>query len=296
MHAMFGRSVAPAVVRPEGVAVRVRLARHVGIGESAAAAKLGDVLERGRNPQVGITASDGVITTRSRYVGPEGGAEAALFATDEAIAERLGEYRFSDGEAGLFERALELLKEQRGAIVTAESCTGGLIASRLTEIAGSSAAVVGGFVVYSNEMKAEMLGVDEGLIVEHGAVSAEVARSLALGALRQAPYDGLYDGEGGPASVHALAVTGIAGPGGAVEGKPVGTVFVAHGVAAVNAGGASVNDATVYVRRFLFPGDRERVRDRTATAAAAMLVMDLLGRRPETLLWQVHLDGSHPGR
>jgi nicotinamide-nucleotide amidase len=115
-------------------------------------------------------------------------------------------------------RAEKLLADARGKklkIVTAESCTGGLIAGLLTEIAGSSDVVERGFVTYSNESKQELLGVPDDLIVQHGAVSAEVARDMALGALKQARAD------------LSVAVTGIAGPGGGTKDKPVGLVHLA---------------------------------------------------------------------
>jgi nicotinamide-nucleotide amidase len=124
--------------------------------------------------------------------------------------------------AALLAQAEKLLADARARklrIVTAESCTGGLIAGLLTEIAGSSDVVERGFVTYSNESKHELLGVPDDLIVQHGAVSAEVARAMALGALKQSRAD------------LSVAVTGIAGPGGGTKDKPVGLVHLAaaHG-------------------------------------------------------------------
>jgi nicotinamide-nucleotide amidase len=118
----------------------------------------------------------------------------------------------------LLARAEKLLADARAKklkIVTAESCTGGLIAGLLTEIAGSSDVVERGFVIYSNEAKQELLGIPAALIAQHGAVSAEVARAMALGALQHARAD------------LSVAVTGIAGPGGGTENKPVGLVYLA---------------------------------------------------------------------
>ena len=140
---------------------------------------------------------------------------------------------------------LALAQALRGAglkLATAESCTGGLIAAACTAVAGSSDWFERGFVTYSNEAKAEMLGVDAGLIVTHGAVSGEVAQAMADGALAHSRAD------------LAVAVTGIAGPGGATPGKPVGTVWLAvaqrgHGTLAelLRLGGdrASVREQTV---------------------------------------------------
>lgn len=137
--------------------------------------------------------------------------------------------------------------EARGlTLATAESCTGGLIAAALTAIAGSSSVVMAGFVTYSNDAKMRMVGVAEASLAAHGAVSESVAREMAEGALREARVD------------IALSCTGIAGPGGATPGKPVGLVFIG----CARRGGATV------VERHVFPGDRAAVR--AATVAAAL--------------------------
>ena len=142
--------------------------------------------------------------------------------------------------------ALLALYRTRGlTIVTAESCTGGLIAAALTAIAGSSDVVERGFVTYSNEAKAEMLGVDPALIARVGAVSAEVAGAMVEGALARSTAD------------VALSVTGIAGPGGATASKPVGLVFL----------GAERRGAAPVVERHVFPGDRAAVREASVAAA-----------------------------
>lgn len=133
-------------------------------------------------------------------------------------------------------------------IATAESCTGGLIAASLTDIPGSSDVFERGFVTYSNESKTELLGIPASLIAEHGAVSEQVARAMSEGALAHSPAD------------VAIAVTGIAGPGGGTAEKPVGLVYIA---AAKRGGGQSV-------QRHLFDGDRESVRLSTVRAALAM--------------------------
>lgn len=131
-------------------------------------------------------------------------------------------------------------------LATAESCTGGLIAAALTAIAGSSSVVMAGFVTYSNDAKARMVGVSEASLAAHGAVSEPVAREMAEGALARAGVD------------IALSCTGIAGPGGATPGKPVGLVFI----------GCARRGAATLVERHVFPGDRAAVR--AATVAAAL--------------------------
>ncbi len=152
----------------------------------------------------------------------------------------------------LLQAATSLLAECRARglmLATAESCTGGLIAATLTEIAGSSDVVDRGFITYSNNAKSDMLGVPPELIEAHGAVSGPVAASMATGALKRSQ------------AALTIAVTGVAGPGGGTEGKPVGTVWFA--VASRGADSAT--------ERQVFPGDRAAVREATVEHALAML-------------------------
>ncbi len=134
-------------------------------------------------------------------------------------------------------------------LATAESCTGGLIAAALTAVAGSSDVVERGFVTYSNAAKTEMLGVPEALIAAEGAVSAPVARAMAAGALARSR-----------ASI-AVSVTGVAGPGGGTEAKPVGLVWF----------GLAVRGGAVVSERRVFPGDRAAVRAATVAHALALI-------------------------
>ncbi len=154
-------------------------------------------------------------------------------------------------EATLDEAAAMLAELQTRMITlaTAESCTGGLIAAALTAIPGSSATVLAGYVTYSNEAKARMLGVREETLEEHGAVSEPVARQMAEGALRDA-------GAG-----IAVSCTGIAGPGGGSERKPVGLVFI----------GCAARGRDTRVERHVFPGDRAAIRAATVEAAFRLI-------------------------
>ena len=152
----------------------------------------------------------------------------------------------------LLAKAEAVLESQRRAgtrIVTAESCTGGLVAACLTEIAGSSDVVELGFVTYSNEAKIEVLGIPPGLIETHGAVSAEVAEAMASGALARTRAE------------VAVSVTGIAGPGGGTANKPVGLVYL----------GLAKAGAAPRHRRHLFSGDRGAVRLASVSAALGLL-------------------------
>jgi nicotinamide-nucleotide amidase len=146
---------------------------------------------------------------------------------------------------------LERCRARGLKVATAESCTGGMIAAALTDIAGSSDVVERGFVTYSNAAKTEMLGVSAALIAAHGAVSGEVAAAMASGATAHAPID------------LAVAVTGIAGPGGATPGKPVGLVWF----------GLARRGTAAETERHVFPGDRDAVR-RAAVERALTLLAD----------------------
>lgn len=148
--------------------------------------------------------------------------------------------------------SLLLARGQR--LATAESCTGGLIAASCTELAGSSAWFERGFVTYSNEAKTELLGVPATLIAEHGAVSEEVARAMASGALKHSRAD------------IAVAVTGVAGPSGGSEAKPVGTVWLAW---AERSGEGRSGASVVHAEKMWFPGDRGAVRGATVAHALA---------------------------
>jgi nicotinamide-nucleotide amidase len=151
-------------------------------------------------------------------------------------------------------RLLEELKRRNWTLVTAESCTGGLIAGCLTEVPGSSAVFDRGFITYSNEAKVDLLGVPERLIAHHGAVDRGVAAAMAAGALARAGAD------------MAVSATGISGPGGGSPEKPVGLVYI----------GVAGNGADPYARAYHFDGDRTAVRLATVEAAIAAL-MELLG-------------------
>ena len=152
----------------------------------------------------------------------------------------------------------DALRARGWRLAAAESCTGGLIAAACTTLAGSSDWFERGFVTYSNAAKCEQLGVDAALIATHGAVSGEVAGAMAAGALAHSPAD------------IAVAVTGIAGPGGAVPGKPVGTVWLAL----MQRGGA------VQAERLQLAGDRASVRAQTVVIALQRMLAAALGARP----------------
>jgi len=174
-------------------------------------------------------------------------ADAAYAALEALIAERHARALFSTDGARVDDQVADLLEGRRVAV--AESCTGGLMAARLTERAGSSAYVAGGVTAYSNETKTELLGVDPALIDTRGAVSPEIALAMADGALARFGAD------------TAIAITGVAGPGGGTAEKPVGYVCWA----------AKRSDGAVLARDTTLPGDRAEVRDRATTVGMHLL-------------------------
>jgi nicotinamide-nucleotide amidase len=167
---------------------------------------------------------------------------------------------FSEDGALVDDQVAALLTGRR--IATAESCTAGLVAARLTDIPGSSAYVAGGVVAYANEAKSGMLDVDAELIETHGAVSEPVAEAMALGALRRFDAD------------TAVATTGIAGPGGGSKDKPVGTVCFSVMLA----------DGPTLTRTLLLPGNRSDIRERSTTVAMHLLRRALLGAKDPAVL------------
>jgi nicotinamide-nucleotide amidase len=179
-------------------------------------------------------------------------AEASLAPVEREIRDALGVDCWGRDEDTMEVVVGRLLLERRLSVSMAESCTGGLVGHRLTNIAGSSRYVERGVVVYSNEAKQQLLGVPEALLREHGAVSAPVAEAMAAGICRIS---------GSPCGI---AVTGIAGPDGGTPTKPVGTVYIAAAV-------PGTDGPRIEVRRFRFPGGREAVKWQSSQAALDLL-------------------------
>ena len=163
---------------------------------------------------------------------------------------------FSLAKEELEHVVVRMLTERRETIATAESCTGGLLAHRLTNVPGASKVFPGGFVVYANEMKANALGLDPALIKKHGAVSKAVAAAMAEAVRTRAE------------ATYALATTGIAGPTGGSAKKPVGTVYI----------GLASNRGETLVRHFNFASDRETFKQMATQAALNLLREQLLAR------------------
>ncbi|HEY4280528.1 MAG TPA: competence/damage-inducible protein A [Conexibacter sp.] len=231
-----------------------RIMRLFGIPES-------EIVETMRRAeQQGLDLSPLEITTCMRRAELEiatrydSADEPAYDRFEAFVGARHGEVLFSTDGSTIDEQVARLLLDSQRTIATAESCTGGLLAGRLTDRPGSSAYVLGGLVVYSNAAKTALAGVDAALIERVGAVSPEVAEALAVGAIARLGSD------------IGVGITGIAGPDGGTPEKPVGLVYVT----------VALRDGSPVTRRLLLPGDRAAVRDRTTTIALHMVRQLLL--------------------
>ena len=231
---------------------RQEIVRMFGLAESGLAETLREAARIPGFSDLEITTClrRGELEIVTRYEPDSAGAYRALM---DLMRERHGSAIFSEDGSTIDEQVARLLAGRR--IATAESCTAGMLAARLTDRPGSSAYVMGGVVSYANEAKIEVLGVDAGLIAEHGAVSEEVATAMADGALRRFDAD------------TAVAITGVAGPGGGTAEKPVGTVWFCVALA----GGP------VITRRIQVPGERADIRERSTTVAMHLLRRALTG-------------------
>jgi nicotinamide-nucleotide amidase len=214
---MFEEQVAPRL-RGLGATDRVIVHRKInlfGRGESDVEANALDLTARGRVPEVGITVSEATISFRiTASGGTEAEALALMAPTAAAIYERFGPLIVGEGDEDVVDALVRELTRTGTSLAVAESCTGGMIASALTEIPGVSEVFLGGVVSYANAAKVDLLGVPARLIEEHGAVSAEVAEAMARGARERFHAD------------LGLSVTGIAGPSGGTPEKPVGLVYL----------------------------------------------------------------------
>jgi len=256
---MMNEQVLPRVqqqvsVRGVPVFVRARLLRTFGMGESTLESELRDIA-RGGDAELAFrtTFPDNFlrVVARGRSIDE---ADDKIAVVADAIRERLGSLIYGEGDEGLEVVVGRLLSEQGKTIATAESCTGGLIAKKLSDVPGSSAYLLGGVVAYANSAKESQLGVPAALLEAHGAVSEPVVRAMAEGARERFGSD------------FALATSGISGPDGGTEEKPVGLVHI-----------ALAHPQGVHADDFVFAVDRERHRTLTAQLGLDWVRRSLLG-------------------
>jgi competence/damage-inducible protein CinA-like protein len=245
LQALWPRALETEPVRrivERALAPQRRTLRYYGASESHVARALAEAGGDGDGVEVTICAREFEIHV-DLFVAP--GADARADEIEAHLtAEPLDRYLFSRDEVPTPELVIDLLRRRRLSLATAESCTGGLVAKRLTDVPGSSDVFVGAVVAYSNDVKSSLLDVPAGLLEAHGAVSPETARAMAHGARRRLGAD------------VAVAVTGVAGPGGGTEDKPVGLVCL-H----------VVGPEGEHASQLGLPGDRETIRGRAAAAA-----------------------------
>jgi nicotinamide-nucleotide amidase len=255
MAAMMRESITPllayqsqsrgGIVEP----ITRRVLHTWGLPEADVDAKLEGVVPKRVPVDLGLLASPlGVLVSLTTKPGIKGNSQV-LDALSASVRARLGDWIFAEGSESMEEVIGRLLVKDKHTLALAESCTGGLIGHRLTQVPGSSAYVDRGIICYSNQAKIELLGVPADLIERHGAVSAEVAAALAKGVRERSSVS------------IGMSVTGIAGPGGATATKPVGLVYV----------GLNADNGDAVTREHRFHGDRSVIKQRSSQAALDLL-------------------------
>ncbi|HSR67864.1 MAG TPA: competence/damage-inducible protein A [Acidobacteriota bacterium] len=254
LEPMVDEEVLPRVrdLKPAAPLYR-RSLKILGLPESTVDAKVEEAYRSFTDIETTILSSSGIISLHFTWRGEDdrGLANQALDQLAQRARQALGEAVYADREAEPEEILGEMLRSRGQSLVTAESCTGGWMGQLITAVAGSSDYYLGGYIAYSNALKVDALGVNETTLQRFGAVSRQVAEQMAQGARLRGKSD------------YALSTTGIAGPEGGSEEKPVGTVWV-----------ALASREGVESKRLSLPGDREWIRLRSAR-----LALDLLRRR-----------------
>jgi nicotinamide-nucleotide amidase len=252
--------------KSDGEGLETRILRVACVGESTLEERILPAYTEFGREALSVLASVGEIQVRVTAGGRAEERASHLDAMTRRLRQLIGDNVYSEGSETSLEKVVGDLLVKRGqTVVTAESCTGGLIAQRLTAVPGSSAYFLGGVVTYSDALKHQMLEVPLEEIAEHGAVSSNVVRRMAIGAQKLLGAD------------YALAVSGIAGPGGGTVDKPVGLVYV--GLA---------GEGEPLVQQLHLPGNRERIRRMTSQWALDLLRRELLESRSD---WEATADG-----
>lgn len=256
MRAMLFEQVLPVLKdRAKGRVLRRRILRIAAMGESDVEQVVAPIYKAFTNPRTTILGGAGEVELRLLAHGDTpSAAEERLEALASALKEALPGRFYSDDGRDLPEVVGRLLLERGTTLALAESCTGGLLAERITNVPGSSAWFERGYVTYSNPSKVELLGVEPGLLAAHGAVSAAVAEAMAAGVRERS------------GATFGLSITGIAGPDGGSDDKPVGLVYL-----------SLVGPQGTRTRTARFFGDRQRIRYQASQAALEMLRRVLLG-------------------
>ena len=249
LYPMFKNYASPILRNLAGTRdLRARVFLVAGLGESYVEDMVGKELEAIPGLEIGYCARMGEVDLRII------GSRSAVEQGEQVIRVKLGSHIVTTEEKELEEVVVELLTQKKATLAVAESCTGGLLANRITDVPGSSAVFLEGNVTYSNEAKSRILGVPEELFRSVGAVSEEVAKAMAEGARTRA------------GTTFALSITGIAGPDGGTAEKPVGTAYV----------GLASPDQPTQITKIFFPTDRKTFKRLCSQRALDMLRLRLL--------------------
>ena len=250
MIPMFETSIIPYLVRLQSGVIFSQTVKICGVGESKAETMVRDLIDAQSNPTIATYAKTGEVHLRvTARAEDEKAAKKLVKPIVKELKGRFGSSIYTTEDEVTLERAVvDLLLANKLTISTVESCTGGLLAARLINVPGVSEVFKSGYITYSNKAKRRLLGIKKNLLLKHGAVSKEVAREMVKGAALVSKAD------------VTVSVTGIAGPDGGTEEKPVGLVYI----------GCSVC-GKITVKEFRFSGDRAKIRDNTVSAALSLM-------------------------
>ncbi|KOA19039.1 putative competence-damage inducible protein [Clostridium homopropionicum DSM 5847] len=254
MKAMFEECLIPYLKKFQQGVLESKTLRIIGIGESKVASMIEDIIDNSVNPTVAPYAKEGEVTLRitAKAKDPEE-ANELISPVEKEIRDRLGEAVYGEGEVSIEEVVGKLLVENKFTIAIAESCTGGLLSGTLINYPGISEVFKEGFITYTNEAKIKRLKVKKEVLEKYGAVSSQTAAEMAEGAAKASGTD------------IALSTTGIAGPGGGSDEKPVGLVFVGLYI-----------KGEVKTKEFNLIGDRQRIRNATVIRTLEWLRREIL--------------------
>lgn len=249
LRPMFRDSVMPMLrtIVPGSESIGCHIYRITGIGESLVEEAVGEKILAIPGIELGYCARPGDVDVRVI------GNREALEQVDSIMTSAVGRFIYSTSGEDIEEVVVRTLAERKENLAVAESCTGGLLSHRITNVPGASDVLLAGYVTYSNEAKVDVLGIDSKSIDQHGAVSESVARAMAEGGRKRS------------GATYALATTGVAGPGGGSPEKPVGTVHIA----------LARDHAETIAKEFFFPSDRETFKNLATQAALDLLRRNL---------------------
>lgn len=255
LYPLFMKKVRPYLQKLQPEVIRSQMIKICGMGESQVEDKILDLIDRQTNPTIATYAKTGEVHLRvTAKAKDEDEAKKLLKPVVKEIKNRFGDYVYSTKEGETLEMAVvRLLEKYDLTVTTAESCTGGLLAGRIVNVPGASEVFREGFITYSNKAKRKILDVSKSTLKKYGAVSAQVAKEMATGGVFATDADA------------CVAVTGVAGPDGGTDEKPVGLVYI-----------ATYMKDSVSVEHYQFKGDRAKVREQSVVKALDLLRRSIL--------------------